>query len=246
MTIPLFLVLLAAGPASSAGPTVGYATHLMVDQETFVSARITGIVEKVDVDRGNVVKKGQPLCTLDSREADADVRQTKEDMELKRAQYERAVSLASSNVFSKSDLDEKKAQYAVAVAAYEKAKTLRDYTVIRAPFDGIVTEKLARVGQKVVDIQKDPLFKVTAFEPLLARIYVPEKELLRLHKGDPVEIVPVNFPEARAPGSIDFIGPTVDAASGTFEVIVRVRKNGHSVLRPGMAVSVKVGSSTRS
>ena len=244
----LFLLLLAMGPGGpAAGPaTVAYSSHLMVDQEVVVSSRITGIVDSVAVDRGTLVRKGQPLANLDSREADADVRQTREDMELKRTQFERAQSLTSSSVGSISDLDEKRAQYAVAVAAHEKAKTLRDYTVIRAPFDGVVTEKFARVGQKVVDIQKDPLFKVTAFEPLLARIYVPEKELMRIHRGDSVEIVPTNFPEARAPGTIDFIGPTVDAASGTFEVIVRVRKNGKSVMRPGMAVSVKVGSSTSS
>lgn len=209
-----------------------------------MGSRITGIISTIVVDRGSVVRKGQPLAQLDSREADADVRQTREDMELKKTQFERAQSLTASSVGSKSDLDEKKAQYAVAVATYEKAKTLRDYTVIRAPFDGIVTEKYARVGQKVVDIVRDPLFKVTAFEPLLARIYVPEKELLRMHRGDAVEIVPTNFPDARAPGSIDFISPTVDAGSGTFEVIVRVRRhNPRSVMRPGMAVDVRVPSS---
>jgi membrane fusion protein, multidrug efflux system len=248
MTTPLFLILLAMAPGSpaSGASSTTYSSHLMVDQEVVVSSRITGVVDSIAVDRGSVVRKGQPLAHLDSREADADVRQTREDMELKRTQFERAQTLTSSSVGTKADLDEKRALYAVAVAAHEKAKTLRDYTVIRAPFDGVVTEKFARVGQKVVDIQKDLLFKVTAFEPLLARIYVPEKELLRIHKGDPVEIVPTNFPDARAPGTIDFIGPTVDAASGTFEVIVRVRKSGRSVLRPGMAVSVKVGSSTTS
>jgi membrane fusion protein (multidrug efflux system) len=248
MKTTLFLILLAMAPgAPAAGAPVGvYPSHLMVDQEVVIGSRITGIIDSIVVERGSVVRKGQPLANLDSREADADVRQTREDMELKKTQFERAQTLTSSSVGTKADLDEKRAQYAVAVAAHQKAKTLRDYTVIRAPFDGVVTEKLARVGQKVIDIQRDPLFKVTAFEPLLARIYVPEKELLRIHKGDSVEIVPTNFPDARAPGTIDFIGPTVDAASGTFEVIVRVKKNGRSVLRPGMAVSVKVGSSTTS
>lgn len=217
----------------------------MVDQEVVVGSRITGIVESIAVERGSVVRKGQPLANLDSREADADVRQTREDMELKKTQFERAQSLTSSSVGSKADLDEKRAQYAVAVAAHEKAKTLRDYTIIRAPFDGIVTDKFARVGQKVVDIVRDPLFKVTAFEPLLARIYVPEKELLRVHRGAAVEVVPTNFPDARAAASIEYISPTIDAASGTFEVIVRVRKGAsRSVLRPGMAVEVKVPTSS--
>jgi membrane fusion protein (multidrug efflux system) len=140
-----------------------------------------------------------------------------------------------------ADLDTSRAQYAVATAAYEKAKTLRDYTVIRAPFDGVVTEKYARVGQKVIDIQNQPLFKITAFEPLLARIYVLEKELLHVRRGDEVEVIPTNFPEARAAAVIEYISPTVDPGSGTFEVIVRVRRPAaRSVLRPGMAVQVKL------
>jgi membrane fusion protein (multidrug efflux system) len=213
----------------------------MVDQEVVVGSRITGIVDTITVERGTVVRKGQPLANLDSREADADVRQTKEDMELRKAEYDRARALSSSNVMSKADLDTSSAQFAVATAAYEKAKTLRDYTVIRAPFDGIVTEKFARVGQKVIDILNQPLFRITAFEPLLARIYVPEKELLHVRRGAEVEVVPTSFPEARAAGFIEYISPTVDAGSGTFEVIVRVRRGAsRSVLRPGLAVQVKL------
>ena len=65
----------------------------------------------------------------------------------------------------------------VAVARWEKAKTLRDYAVIRAPFAGVVTEKYARIGQKVIEDGSEPLFKITASEPLLARVYLPEEEL---------------------------------------------------------------------
>lgn len=218
----------------------------MVDQEVVVSARITGIVDSIVVERGSVVKKGQPLANLDSREADADVRQTKEDMELKKTQLDRAQSLTTSQVGSKADLDEKRALHAVAVATYEKAKTLRDYTVIRAPFDGVVTEKYARVGQKVVDIGKEPLFKVTALEPLLARVYVSDKEVSSLRRGDAVDVVPTNFPKVRAAGRVEYISPTVDAGSGTVEVIVRVRRDpSPSTLRPGVAVEIRFPSLRR-
>jgi len=155
-------------------------------------------------------------------------------------------SRPDDGVSSRADLDEKKAQYAVAVASYEKAKTLRDYAVIRAPFAGVVTEKYARVGQKVIEDQNIPLFKITALEPLLARIYVPEKELLNIRRGAAVEVVPVNFPQARTTGSVEFISPTVDAASGTFQVIIRVRRDpAQPALRPGVAVQVKLLDSRR-
>jgi RND family efflux transporter MFP subunit len=241
--LPTGLLLAASVAARGASPqeTV-YASHLMVDQDVVVSARITGIVESIAVDRGTAVTQGQTLATLDTRALDADVREAKEDMDLRKAEYERAESLAASKVGSVQDLDAKKAQYAVAVARWEKAKTQRDYAVIRSPFAGIVTEKYARIGQKVVEDGSEPLFKITATEPLLARVYLPEDRLLQVRVGDKVEVVPERFPNAKTTGEVQFISPTVDAASGTFQVVVRVRREpGRSVLRPGMAVKVRFG-----
>jgi len=147
---------------------------------------------------------------------------------------------------SKADLDTARAQYAVAVANWEKAKAIREYAVIRAPFAGVVTEKYARVGQKVVDNQNQPLFKITAPEPLLARVYVKEQDLMKIHRGDKVEVVPDNFPKARTTGSVQFISPSVDPASGTFQVVVQVRRDpSQPVLRPGVAVKVHFANAHR-
>jgi membrane fusion protein, multidrug efflux system len=235
------LLLLFSGPSGApSGEDRVYASHLMVDQEVVVGSRISGIVEGIAVDRGAAVKQGQALATLDPRELDANVREAKEEMELRKAEYERSKSLANSKVVSAADLDEKKAQFEVAQARWEKAKTLRDYTVIRAPFAGIVTEKYARIGQKVIEDKFDPLFKITAVEPLLARVYLPEEELLRVKVGDKVEVVPDRFPDAKTTGEVQFISPTVDAGSGTFQIVIRVRREpARTVLRPGIAVKVR-------
>lgn len=203
-------------------------------------ARITGIVDTITVDRGAVVKQGQPLATLDSRELEADVREAKEDMDLKKAEFHRSESLAASKVGSAQDLDQKRAEFQVAEARLEKAKTLRDYAVIRAPFAGVVTEKYARLGQKVIEDRAEPLFKITAIEPLLARLYLPEEDLLRVKSGDKVEVIPDHFPEAKTTGEVQFISPAIDPASGTFQVVIRVhREPARTVLRPGVSVKVR-------
>jgi len=238
----LLLRFLLAGSPSPAAPTEGdvYSSNLMVDQDVNVSCQITGVIETIHVDRGSVVAKRQPLATLHMGEFDAEVRQTKESMELAKAQLERARALSAGNIMSKADLDTARAQYAVSVANWEKAKAIREYAVIRAPFAGVVTEKYARVGQKVIDAQNIPLFKITAFEPLLARIYVPEKSLMTIRRGTPVDVIPVNFPQARTKGTVDFISPTVDAGSGLSQVVIRIRRNpAQPVLRPGLAVEVR-------
>jgi len=230
--------------AASPGEERVYASHLMVDQEVTVAARITGIIDTILVDRGSAVTQGQVLATLEASEFDAAIRQAKEDMDLKKIEYDRAESLVSSSVMSAQDRDEKRAQYQVAVATWERAKAVRDYTVIRAPFAGIVTEKYARLGEKVIEDKNDPLFKITAVEPLLARVYLPEEQLMRVKVGDRVEVVADRFPDAKTTGEVQFVSPTVDAASGTFQVVVRVRRDpARTVLRPGLAVQVRFGQS---
>src|SRR2546430_417770 len=148
----LFVGLLGKGSATGAGQaeTDVYPSHLMVDQEVTVSARITGVIEKINVDRGTVVKRGQSLATLELQEFEQSVREAREDLQLKKAELERAKALSAGKILSKADLDEKTATYAVALAAWEKAKAIRDYAYIRAPFSGVITEKFARVGQKVI------------------------------------------------------------------------------------------------
>ncbi len=244
------LLLLAGPPPDRTGPaTAGktYSSHLMVEQEVAVTSRLTGIVQAIHVDRGSVVAKGQALASLDPTEFDLDLRESREEMELRRAEFERARALSAGKVLSAADLDEKKANYEVAKAKYEKAKDVRSRAVIRAPFAGIVSEKYARIGQKVIYDESAPLFRVTALEPLLARVYLPEEELLRIRVGDEVSVVPVKFPEAKTTGRVQFVGPTVDAASGTFQVIVRVRRDpGRSALRPGVAVRLQFVPSSRS
>ncbi len=240
--------MLAAGSRTlrAAGEERVYPSHLMVDQEVTVAARITGILDSVQVDRGSAVTQGQVLATIEPGEYDAAVRQAREDMDLKKLEYDRAESLVSSSVMSAEDRDEKKAQYQVAVATWEKAKAVRDYTVIRAPFAGIVIEKYARVGQKVIEDKFDPLFKITAVEPLLARVYLPEELLLGVHVGDRVEVVAERFPDVHTTGEVQFVSPTVDAASGTFQVIIRVRREpAKSVLRPGLSVKVRFAPAGR-
>jgi membrane fusion protein, multidrug efflux system len=243
------LLGLLSATVAGAGPTdsEAYSSHLMVDQEVTVSARITGVIEKINVDRGTVVKRGQSLAQLELQEFEQGVREAKEEMELRKVELERAKALSAGNIMSKAELDEKRARHAVAEAAWEKARAIRDYAFIRAPFGGVVTEKYARVGQKVIDNQNVPLFKITAFEPLLARVYLPEQRLMTVRRGDRVDVIPENFPNARTTGVVQYISPTVDAASGTFQVIVQVQRNpGQPVLRPGIAVKVLFNHAGRS
>ena len=107
----VLLRLVLAGPPTPAAPAEGsvYSSNLMVDEDVTVSCQIMGVIEKIHVDRGSVVTKGQPLATLHLAEFDAEVNLTKENMELARVQLERAKALSADSIMSKSDLDNARA-----------------------------------------------------------------------------------------------------------------------------------------
>jgi RND family efflux transporter MFP subunit len=238
----LLMLASVAGAATPVSASAGgaYPSHLMVEQGVALSSRLDGIVAAIHVERGQAVEKGQALCTLDTRSLDLETDEAEQEMKLSAAELERTRALAKEHIVAAAELDEKSARYEVARARWERQKEMRDRAVIRAPFSGVVTERYARIGQKVIEDEQEPLFKLTAREPLLARVYLPEEDLLRVKIGDPVEVVPVKFPDAKTTGQIHFISPVLDPASGTFQVLVRVRRDpAKTALRPGLAVLVK-------
>src|SRR6478672_9204111 len=110
----LVLRLLLAGAPTPAPPAEDevYPSNLMVDQEVNIACQVMGVIETIHVDRGTPVVKGQPLATLHMGEFDANVRETRENMELAKVQLDRAQALSAGNIMSKADLGERRAQFA--------------------------------------------------------------------------------------------------------------------------------------
>ncbi len=110
-------------------------------------------------------------------------------------------------------------------------------TEVRAPWAGVVTERLAQPGQHVRP--GDQLFTVADFAPLVARIYLPEKDVLSLEEGRAVELSLKADESIVFPGRIRQISPVVDTATGTVKVTVEATRVPPSV-RPGAFVAVDV------
>jgi hypothetical protein len=79
-------------------------------------------------------------------------------------------------------------------------------------------------------------FDISDFDPLLSKIQVPEKELPRLHKGQPAYLTVEAWPGERFPAEVLRLSPVVDATTGTIRVTLEVE--GGDKLRPGMFASV--------
>ncbi len=236
------LLLAAAGAAGEArgGPKspVTVSSNLRVDQEVSVTTRVSGVVDSIDADRGDVVKKGQPLASLDQREFRLDLRAAEETFNVAASDLKRYEELFRLSLCSQAELEQKRSRNELARVELERARLVIDRSVIRAPFDGVVADRFVRQGEKVLLDEHKPLFKVMALEPLLARAYLPAATLGSVKPGDEVGVAATDFPEARSSGRVAFVSPVVDPASGTVQVIVKVSRDARKTFRPGLAVKL--------
>ena len=104
-------------------------------------------------------------------------------MDLRKAELDRALALSKGGVSSQADLDEKRAAYGVATATWEKAKAVRDYAVVRAPFAGVVTEKFARLGEKVHRYPERTAFQGHRFRASARAVLRPGEGVTLVSKG---------------------------------------------------------------
>lgn len=239
----LALVCAAAGPGAaapprSAEPPMTAAATLVVDQEVTVTTRVSGVVDGLLVDRGDVVQKNQPLATIDQREFKLDLRAAEETLNVSKSDLKRYEELFRQSLCSQAELEQKKSRYELAQVEFERAQLVIDRSVIRAPFDGIVSDRFAKIGEKVLVDENKPLFKVIALEPLLARAYVPGSSLLRVKVGQEVTVASKELSEARSTGRVSFVSPVLDPGSGSVQIMVRVKRDPGKLLRPGMAVQL--------
>ncbi len=239
-TLKTVQTILAASPEIP--DVIEAPSALIVENDVEVMSRVTGIIEEIFVDRGHRVSKGDVLARLENRDLALMAESEEKSFQLARIEFERAKALFETNVISPQDYDTRRLEAEQAEADWKLARVEYDKSFIRAPFDGVVSERYVRLGQRVVEADSTPLFRITAPEPLLARFYLPEARLGHIRVGDRVTIRLRSEPAREYGGRVRWISPVVDAASGTFQAIAEVsRDESDSLLRPGLAVTVHVG-----
>jgi RND family efflux transporter MFP subunit len=140
-----------------------YAADAVVEsvRQATVSAQIPGTIVQFYVDAGDRVRRGQVLARIDTRETDAQVAarragvaQAEAAVVQARLNYERTKSLVAHNFVSQAALDKADADYKAALAALEEARagtaqavTARSFAEIRAPIDGVVSQRLMEPGE---------------------------------------------------------------------------------------------------
>ena len=213
------------------------SANLEAEAEAVVVAKIGEVVKEIFVEEGDMVKEGKALAKLEDEQFKLELSKAESLLKKLSNEYQRNEALFKTKIISKDTFDQVKYDYFTQESAVGLARLNYEYTTIRAPITGVVSERLIKKGNMVQKNQAT--FRITGFTPLQALLHVPEKEMSKLKKGFPAKLAADALPGEVFEGKIARISPVVDAGTGTFKVTVEVSDNTLK-LKPGMFARVHI------
>jgi RND family efflux transporter MFP subunit len=207
-------------------------------------AKVSGYLKEVLFDKGDEVKKGQVLGILESPETEQVARAASADLSAKRRSAARFRTLAEQGLASKLDAERAVADSDMAAASYIRARSLKDYAVIRAPFDGIVTARQADPGALLQAATSAvpgalPLAEVADLSRVRVRVYVGPFDAPFVREGTPVTLWTDARPDRTMKASITRFTRALDARTRTMMCEIEVDNTDRS-LYAGTPVRVRL------
>ena len=218
--------------------------QLIGKNDAVIAADAMGKVLEAPVERGSVVKAGDVLVKLDERQAKLALAEAEASLELAKArlllaknEQKRNAPLAQKRAIAEADFqklvtDTAAGEAEVAASAARRDMTQRTLTdsVIRAPFAGVVAERMVEPGEYVR--ADSPVARVVDLATLRLVLNVPETEVGALAVGQTVEFTTAAFPARTFAGTLEFLGAAMREASRDLVVEATV-ENTDGTLRPG-------------
>ena len=214
-----------------------------------ISTRMMGYVDKIYVGVGDKVRNGQLLMSVNNADVSAQLAQvnagiTEAEAAFKNAEkdYNRFTTLFKENSASQKELDDITANYKMAKARLESAKQMRngvnaqmDYANIRAPFDGVVTNKFINAGDMANPSM--PLLEVESPGKYQVLAMVPESEILAI-KNDSEVTVEIKALSKNVKGKVTEVSTSSKNTGGQYLVKVIIDKTDAQLLS-GMYATVQ-------
>jgi RND family efflux transporter MFP subunit len=217
--------LLTEGQATTVLSATGY---IEAERKADLSPKITSRITELNVTEGSHVKTGDVVARLDHTDLDAQLAEKQASWVNAKAELERQRSLNAQGLSPKASLDAAVAAEATSRAAVRYVRALLDYTVIRAPFAGVITAKRAFVGEAVSPFGSSPsgggsggaIVTLVEFTSLYVGADVNEANLSKLGPKQPAEIALDAVPDRTYHGYLRQIVPAADRQKATVRVKV--------------------------
>jgi len=204
---------------------------LEADRQATITTKSSGIILKLLAEEGDVVEAGDVVLVLESDEQRLRVQSARANFEKSENQLERAELLLEKGLSNKEAVDNLRFETKALKATLDQAVMDLSFTQVKAPFNGIISKRLVKIGNLVS--QNTPVFEIMDPLSLQAKIDVPEHHWSRIRKDLPVRFQFDAIPDQLIEGTVERRSPAIDAATGTFTVTVVV-DNEAQMLRPGL------------
>jgi RND family efflux transporter MFP subunit len=233
----------APGPIARDGP---FDCLIEPSRTVEVRSPVTGVIEKLFVSRGSMVKQGAPLVKLDSTVESAAVelalfksqmngplRSAESRVAHAESKARRKTDLAASNFASTQDREDAEAEAAVAradvLAAHETQQVAKlEYAyasaqlglrLIHSPFDGVVIDQAMNVGDLAQPGESNVfIVKLAQIDPLRVKAILPLALYPRVKLGQRADVIPEKPMEGHYAATLTTVDKVIDAASGTFQI----------------------------
>ena len=231
-------------------PTRNYSGVTRAANEVKLSFKVGGSATLVAVEMGDTMNKGNVIARLDPadysiayNQAHASLKNAKAQLSAARSTYLRVENLYINNHVSLSEYEKAKTQYESAESMVETAlskvsaaKNKLDYTILRAPFDGIVSSVMIRENEMTA--AGHPVVVYSSFNDLEVQTAVPENLIRQVSRGTKVDVRFSTLPGKVFGGIITEISPGTPMASA-YPVIIQLTESTERLF-PGMTATVEM------
>jgi membrane fusion protein (multidrug efflux system) len=241
----------------SLGRTIHLPGELRAYEEVAIYAKVNSFVREVLVDRGTAVKKGQNLVLLDAPELDAQYHEAEDRLRSRESTLRSTVSYynrllqtsKTPGTVSQNDLEQAEAkmkadssEVSSLGAAFRAVSELRNYLTVKAPFDGIISERnihpgaLVGPGGKGSDL---PMLRLEEEGLLRLIVAVPEIHTSAIHDKEEVKFVVKAYPSDTFRAIVSRISGSLDVKTRSELIEMDAPNAGHKLL-PGMYAEVEL------
>jgi membrane fusion protein (multidrug efflux system) len=196
-----------------------------------VFAKVGGEIRDILVEEGDDVTKGQVLARLDGDRLRLEAQQAEANLQKLRRDFQRNVELKEKGLISAGDFEKIQYEMEALQASFDLAQLELNYTEIRTPIEGVISERFVKLGNTIDANTKT--FHVTSLEPLVSYLHIPEREYRRIDPGQTATIEIDALQGARYEASVARVSPVVNPESGTFKITIEVTDHTRR-LKPGM------------
>jgi RND family efflux transporter MFP subunit len=187
------MVRVAEVPLAAADRLVSLPAEVRAEMHVVLYAKVSGYLKKLNVDRGDRVRKGQELAVLESPDLDEQVAAAQAELAFRKQQLDRHRNLAPLGYVARQDLDQAEESMKLSEAALARARVQKSYQVLRAPFDGTVTGRFADPGALLPAAtgstsSAQPLLELAQLDQLRVALQLAQDDAARVRVGDAVTL----------------------------------------------------------